>query len=122
MFNFEFALVCSGLPDSLVNGLSLEKHEPINLELARQQHENYLLNLKKSGLKLITIEPNELYPDCVFVEDTAIAINNRIFITNPGAETRRDETKAINDKLNSIAKELKLEIGEIKNKNESFID
>ena len=41
-FNFEFALVCKNLPLSLVNGLSLTQHDPVDLNKAKEQHENYL--------------------------------------------------------------------------------
>ena len=121
-FKHKFALVCNGIPNSLVNGLSLEEHEQIDLEKARQQHLVYLNELQKLGVSLIAVEPDEAYPDCVFVEDTAVALGNRVFITNPGALSRRGETKAIENKLNSLKQELGLEIGKIHNVNEAFMD
>ena len=58
----------------------------------------------------------------MFVEDTAIAIDNRILITNPGAESRRGETNAVRDALKKHASELNLEIIEMDNKVDAFID
>ena len=121
-FNFEFALVCKNLPSSLINGLSLTQHDPVDLNKAKEQHENYLNYLKESNVKLIEIESNEIHPDCVFVEDTAIAIDNRILITNPGAESRRGETEAVKAAFSKYAKELNLNIIEINDKEEAFID
>lgn len=121
-FNYNYALVCSDVPNSLVNGLSLEEHEPVNLELAVEQHKLYLNLLEESGIKLIKVNSDERYPDCVFVEDTAVALENRIFITNPGAESRRGEIDVVKAKLESVAAELELEIGQVEKREEAFID
>lgn len=58
----------------------------------------------------------------MFVEDTAIAVDNRIFITNPGALTRRGETQAVLAKFKEHADELGLQLTEVRNKNEAFIE
>jgi len=121
-FEYEYALICNGLPSSIVNGLSLEDHDPVDLDLAKKQHSEYLKYLKESGLKLIEIEPQEQYPDCVFVEDTAIALGNKIFISNPGADSRRGETIAVEKKFREYSSELGLEIYCVSNKDEAFID
>lgn len=120
--NYEYALVCRDLPKSLVNGLSMDKHDPIDLVAAEDQHTKYLEYLEQSGLKLIEIKAQEEFPDCVFVEDTAIAVDNRIFITNPGALTRRGETQAVLAKFKEHADELGLQLTEVRNKNEAFIE
>ena len=38
-FQHDCVLVCNGLPNSISNGLSLEEHEPINLENAKKDHQ-----------------------------------------------------------------------------------
>lgn len=73
-------------------------------------------------MSLIKIKANEQHPDCVFVEDTAIAVNNRIFITNSAAVSRRGESEQVKAVFESVAQKLNLKIGEIKNKEEAFID
>lgn len=78
--------------------------------------------LESTGLSFIKIEPQEAFPDCVFVEDTAIAVNNRIFITNMAAPTRQGEITQIETVFKSIEEQLKLKIGLVKNKMEAFID
>jgi dimethylargininase len=62
------------------------------------------------------------FPDCVFVEDTAIALDHKILITNPGAESRRGETKAVEAAFEQHSRALALEIHQIKNKEEAFVD
>ena len=85
---YDCALVCSDLPNSVINGQSLEEHEPINLEVARKDHQAYLNYLRSTGLKLIEIHPDEHFPDCVFVEDIVIALGNKLFLGNLSAKTR----------------------------------
>ena len=88
LLNNDCVLVCNDLPDSVVNGQSLEEHEPINLEVARRDHKAYLNYLRESGLRLIEIEPDENFPDGVFVEDVVIAVGNKLFLGNLSAKTR----------------------------------
>lgn len=86
---YNYALVCRNLPNSLINGLSLDnQHEPVDIEEARKQHKAYIDYLEESGLKLIEIEPDENHPDCVFVEDVAVAHKNKIYLPNLFAKTR----------------------------------
>ena len=59
-FQYEYALVCRNLPTSLVNGLSLEEHEPVELAKAADEHNQYLQNLIESGIKLIEIQAQEV--------------------------------------------------------------
>ena len=69
--------------------------EPINLQRARAQHRLYEDLLMELGCHLhrLTTEPE--LPDSVFVEDTAIALNDLAVITRPGAESRRSETASV---------------------------
>jgi dimethylargininase len=64
---------------------------PIDLALAREQHREYCLALRSAGLGLIEIEPDDRFPDCCFVEDTAILVGEKAIITRMGAESRRGE-------------------------------
>jgi dimethylargininase len=125
-FEYKYALVCKYVPDSIKDGLSLKKHDGIDVDKAREEHRLYLDCMKSIGLKLIEIEGKEEYPDCVFVEDCVIMINNKAFITNPGAISRRGEVQNVRKRLEEFAlenfNEIKLEIGSIENKDESFID
>jgi hypothetical protein len=67
-FEYDCAIVCNNVPKSAVNGLSLDKHEPVDVEKASLQHQNYINALKKTVLETIELEADENYPDCVFVE------------------------------------------------------
>jgi dimethylargininase len=75
--------------------------EHINVAVAKEQHTKYCSALEKIGLQLIRIESDNSLPDCCFVEDAAIVVDDMVIITNPGAPSRRKETVAIE---NVIAK------------------
>ncbi|MHB8405975.1 MAG: dimethylarginine dimethylaminohydrolase family protein [Gammaproteobacteria bacterium] len=69
--------------------------EPINLQRARAQHRLYEDLLMELGCQLhrLTAEPE--LSDSVFVEDTAIVLDEVAVITRPGAESRRAETASV---------------------------
>lgn len=58
----------------------------------------------------------------MFVEDTAIALNDRIFITNLKALSRKGEIEQIAETFRNLEHQLKLKIGYVKKTNTSFID
>lgn len=122
-FSFEYALVRTSIPESTVNGISMNsEHEPVDLQKARAQHQAYLDYLRQSGVKLIELQGDEAYPDCVFVEDTSVALGNRVLVTNMIAASRSGETQEIKRKFSQIAQELSLEVFEVQDKEEAFID
>ncbi|UCC84638.1 MAG: N(G),N(G)-dimethylarginine dimethylaminohydrolase [Gemmatimonadota bacterium] len=94
-----FALV-RGVPKTFHRAITpSESTEPIDVERAREQHERYCQALEGLGLKLIRIAADDRFPDCPFVEDTALVLGDRVIITAPGAEARRGETGAIEQAL-----------------------
>jgi dimethylargininase len=68
-------------------------------EIAISQHLRYVNALKKCGLELIILDPDENFPDSTFVEDTAVVNEKVAIITNPGAKTRKGEEIVINQVL-----------------------
>lgn len=72
---------------------------PIDYARAHAQHEQYRQLLAALGCDVISIPGDPAFPDCVFVEDTAIVLGDLAVITRPGAESRRGETKAIAEAL-----------------------
>lgn len=78
---------------------------PIDVELAKEQHQKYCETLQKLGLQLIYIEADDSYPDCGFVEDTAIVVGDVAVISRMGAPSRRGEeveVRKILDKCKEI--------------------
>lgn len=69
--------------------------EPIDYERAVAQHEAYCAALAGAGVTVIRLPADEAHPDCCFVEDTAVVVDEVAIITSPGAASRRGETAAV---------------------------
>ena len=66
---------------------------------ALTQHAAYCETLVSCGLNVLTLPPDDDYPDSTFVEDTAIITERGAIITRPGADTRRGEIASISSEL-----------------------
>lgn len=73
--------------------------EAIDLELARTQHEGYRAMLERAGARVVVLDGNLAHADAVFVEDTAIVLDELAIITSMGAPSRRKEPRAIEPEL-----------------------
>jgi dimethylargininase len=69
--------------------------EAIDLNLARWQHQQYEECLQAAGCEVHTLPAEVELPDSVFVEDTAIVLDELAIITRPGADSRKPETTSI---------------------------
>jgi dimethylargininase len=69
--------------------------EEIDVDAAREQHRQYENCLADLGCEVQRLPPAPELPDSVFVEDTAIVLDELAIITRPGAESRRRETAVV---------------------------
>jgi dimethylargininase len=69
--------------------------QPIDLERARAQHGQYEQALRSLGIKVLSLPAERDLPDSVFVEDTAIVLDELAVITIPGVPLRRNETASV---------------------------
>lgn len=65
--------------------------QPIDYELAVVQHQQYENILRGLGCRVVTLEASPDFPDCVFIEDTAVVFDDIALVTRPGAPSRRGE-------------------------------
>lgn len=72
---------------------------PIDLDLARRQHAAYCDALREVGCRIIEVNAAHDLPDSVFIEDTAVVLDEVAIITRPGAPSRRAEVDAVADEL-----------------------
>jgi dimethylargininase len=72
---------------------------PIDYQRALAQHRAYLARLEELGLRIVQIEADSGLPDCCFVEDAAIVLDEVAVITRMGAPARRGETPAVAEAL-----------------------
>lgn len=69
--------------------------EVIDLETAGEQHAMYEACLAGLGYEIMSLPPEPDLPDSVFVEDTAVVLDELAIVTRPGAESRRGEVESI---------------------------
>ena len=69
--------------------------EPIDIERARSQHAAYEALLSDLDCAVIRIPGADDLPDAVFVEDTAVVLDEVAVLTRPGAASRRPEAEAV---------------------------
>jgi dimethylargininase len=68
---------------------------PIDVAAAMAQHERYEDALRTLGCRIERLPDAPELPDSVFVEDTAVVLDEVAIVTRPGAESRRAETPSI---------------------------
>ncbi|MGH7502186.1 MAG: dimethylarginine dimethylaminohydrolase family protein [Longimicrobiales bacterium] len=73
--------------------------EPIDVKVARDQHLAYEVALTSLGCTLVRVPEAPDLPDSVFVEDTAVVLDELAIITHPGAPSRRAELDGVADAL-----------------------
>lgn len=65
--------------------------DPIDYQRALAQHDAYRAALTECGANVIRLDDADDCPDGVFVEDTALVLDEVAFSMRPGAESRRRE-------------------------------
>ncbi len=75
--------------------LTYQARQPIDIDRARAQHQEYELALREVGCSLVRLPEAAELPDAVFVEDLAFVLEEVAILTRPGVESRRPEGAAI---------------------------
>lgn len=81
----------------------------VDFEIALRQHEQYRDALERCGCRVISLEVNREHPDSVFVEDTALVLDEMAIMMSPGAASRRDEPRGIEPALREFRKIVRVE-------------
>jgi dimethylargininase len=75
--------------------LTFLERQPIDFARAQVQHRAYTAALRHLGVEVIELDAEEQLPDAVFVEDTAVVVDELAVITRPGIASRQPETASI---------------------------
>ena len=75
------------------------ERQPIDVAAARAQHAAYEAALEAAGCTLLRLPALDELPDSVFVEDTAVVVDELAVIARPGAASRRAETASVAEAL-----------------------
>lgn len=76
--------------------------QPIDLDAAIRQHREYEAMLCALGCDVRQLPGLAEHPDSVFIEDTAIVLDECAIIARPGAESRRGEVDGVVDALRPL--------------------
>lgn len=88
------------------------EREEIDFKLLLEQHNQYVSSLKKSGIQVHFLPDLPLSGDGVFVEDTALVLDEVAVICLPGADSRKHETQSVKLALTNYRKEIRVISGE----------
>merc|ERR1712110_1387610 len=83
---------------SFVDALQMEPStEPISVEECDKQHRRHIEQVKEHvpHLHCYELESDAQCPDCMFIEDTSVVINQTVILTQPGDPTRRPEISPV---------------------------
>ncbi len=69
----------------------------IDADLAAQQHEQYQSVLSSLGCEIVVVPVAPDLPDSVFIEDTALVLDEIAVMCLPGAESRRPEVEGVRE-------------------------
>ena len=88
--------ITRGVSASLATGeLTFRDRVPIDIALARRQHEEYERTLSGLGVRIDHLPAEDALPDAVFVEDVGMMLDEIAIATAPGAASRRAETESM---------------------------
>jgi dimethylargininase len=89
----------SRLAEGLVTHI---ERQPVDVELAMRQWDDYIAALESSGWEIIQVPPMEECPDGVFIEDDVVMYGDQAIVARPGADERKPETAGIADLLGEL--------------------
>lgn len=88
------------VPDSFAGCITRRPTPPpLNPGLARGQQDGYRACLEEGGFAVEMLPADEAHPDCAFVEDTAVVLDERALLTRPGHPSRRGEVGPVGQRL-----------------------
>lgn len=72
---------------------------PIDHVLAAREHRDYCRLLRECGADVRILDVNRELPDCVFIEDTAVVLDEVAVLASMGTESRRAEPAGVEPEL-----------------------
>ncbi|HAA67858.1 MAG TPA: dimethylargininase [Planctomycetaceae bacterium] len=79
--------------------LTFLDRQPIDCDLAQQQHRAYCQMLRRAGVRVRTLQTHLRSPDAAFIEDTAVILDEITILASPGNAARRRELVAVEREL-----------------------
>lgn len=89
--------------------LTFIDRRPIDYARAVQQHTKYKQVLRSLGVTVIEIPADQECPDCCFIEDTALVLDEVAVATRPGSDARRREVDGVQTEIKAHRPVLKID-------------
>ncbi|HWS89386.1 MAG TPA: arginine deiminase family protein [Pyrinomonadaceae bacterium] len=89
--------------------LTYREREPLDAAAAAAQHRGYCDALRACGARVVTLPAVDELPDSVFVEDTAVVLDELAVLTRPGVESRRGEVSLIEPEVARLRRVVRVE-------------
>lgn len=87
---------------SITHGLRAVDIGTPDLALMQAHHDTYVATLRETGATVVELPPLEAYPDSVFVEDTALCLQQGAVVMRPGAPSRLGEAAEMAPHLRAL--------------------
>ena len=75
---------------------------PTDVDASREAHANYIAALRENGVDVEILPGLDEYPDCTFVEDAAVVVDDAVVIPYMGHPSREGEQVAIREFLGRV--------------------
>jgi dimethylargininase len=75
--------------------------EPLDVTVATRQHEAYKRCLKEMGVQITSLEVLSEAPDAVFIQDTAVVVDEVAVVATMGVASRSGEVESVAETLSS---------------------
>jgi dimethylargininase len=100
------------VPSPNMDRCQLTHVERVAIDYGRacEQHAAYCETLRSCGATVVTLDVNRDLPDCCFVEDTAIVLDEVAILTPMGTESRRREPAGIEPELRKYRDVVRVEL------------
>lgn len=79
--------------------LTFMEREPIDVQRAGEQHEGYQKALRSMGAEVVNIPAGAGQPDCVFLEDNAVVLDEVAVLAEMARDSRKAETTLVGQLL-----------------------
>jgi dimethylargininase len=89
--------------------VSFQERAPIDVLLAKRQHVEYCRVLAELGANVVTLPALDDSPDCVFVEDPIVVLDEVAIVARMGAESRRGESASLAEAVGRYRELLQIE-------------
>ena len=81
--------------------LTFRQRDRVDYEKAVRQHADYRALLRRCGVEVLNLEAGDENPDCCFVADMAVVLEEVAVIASPGVASRRGEVTAVEEILSA---------------------